>query len=1515
MNVRLNRLLHSLLTSVILLLTLSGGFEMTATTTQADVPSNPGTEAAASLGRGPGTFGSGALGVITATHASAVAWRPPAAPATPLDDPTVLVSEPANEWTIGGGLLYWAYRCPGGEIQHDGYLRRMPTHGGKTRTLATLVPFNCANFIRPVADDSGLYYYNQDAGQIEHRSASAPDDPPDVVHAPGEAPGELALDDTHLYWISSTGIYRANKDGSQVTTIATAVNPTSLAVYNFSNSIYWLDDSGLWRVRMDCTPLPCTDREKLVTTQGRHLVVAWSGSPLAIDVHWVESGIPQRIRRYRCVVFPATCATSTLYTAPSDHIWALGQPALGPCPDLTQTCLFWHESYFDMGVGGDSRLRRMPSDGGVAEDIAVNLTDGIGTPPVFTDDLGVYFKGDIGIARLPFNASAIERDLAFDAWEVTQAVQSLVNDVPLVANKPTYVRVFGRQDKGPYAKAVKVILHGERGGSPLPDSPLLPLNGVHSLSITTTHNRAETDAGWLFQLPDSWTDPGTTVLGAVVDPHGSYADPDPLDNFQFGAFAFTHKAPICPVFIPIRTHAPAASIDFPNFWPMINLAKQLLPASSIWVYKQDSDIAEDQICVEWKGICPLCVPVPYLCYGPFEMDEGASLLNGPADKDKIFAKLVLRDLLSDDPDECDAAGARTLYVGMVHPNTSGGPNGSARRNYDQLFIKLPPPDETPFDWRTTDRAATLSHEFGHSYDLAHVDCGGPDDPGPYPYKDPCKLDDGGFSAITTHFGFDINALAPIAPNEVADLMSYGHVLKPPIPRWTSDYTWKLVFDRLSGLAVAGAQPALDAASASPTGATNGLLPDLAPVSSIVLARGIVDPSLKQGYLEYAWTYPAATMSHGMLRKWQKLAAPMWSEDLLSSQAAVDYHLRLLGPDGTVLDERSITLVAAEDGDSEASSFALTFPAPAGEVARLELMADDMVLASLDPGLNEPSVNIMQPAGGEIYSDEMRIVWQASDADDDDDLLYSVQYSPDQGGTWLSLTTDFPGPLGSDTVTLTLQSLAGLSGSSTGGLVRVAASDGFHTGLATSQPFTVTDQPPEPYIVSPAPGEWVPAGRPVHLNGGARDAETGAVNEQALTWTVGGDDSGSGEEQWIAGLAPGSYDVDLTARDAAGQEATAQATLNVSRLAIPPAGAPALDGLCDDPAYAGAVAAGLRPYGDGSQATVHLLRSADYLWVCFTGLNQSATSFYSVTGLHVDADNSRDSLATAEDFGFFVSEDGTAFTASGAGAGGFTEAGPGGLLARVSANDTTWNAELRIEAGVLGGWGHLVGLDVVHTLQPIRGGTFHWPYAASDSQPQTWSETALGDLPEISDLEPPATLAASGAFTLTVNGTGFENGATVLWDEIGRPTTFISRTQLLAEIGANDIIAAGVAEVTVQSPTTDTFTSTPRMFVINNPVPTIQQLSPNATNSSTAFTLTVMGTGFVAGTTVLWDGEARPTMFVSGSELKAEIDKTNTVNGGAVGVTVLNPSPGGGGSNTVTFNIADLYSVFLPLLHK
>ncbi len=174
-------------------------------------------------------------------------------------------------------------------------------------------------------------------------------------------------------------------------------------------------------------------------------------------------------------------------------------------------------------------------------------------------------------------------------------------------------------------------------------------------------------------------------------------------------------------------------------------------------------------------------------------------------------------------------------------------------------------------------------------------------------------------------------------------------------------------------------------------------------------------------------------------------------------------------------------------------------------------------------------------------------------------------------------------------------------------------------------------------------------------------------------------------------------------------------------------------------------------------------------------------------------------------------------------------------------------------------------------------------------------------PALASLAPASATAGGAAFTLTVNGANFNNGATVRWNGAGRPTTYVSATRLTAAITAADIAAATTATVTAANP--DGQVSGGLSFgVLPPPPPAISAVSPgSAMAEGAAFTLTVDGANFRNGATVRWNGAARPTTYVNATRLTANITAADIAATGAATVTVANTDGqvSGGLSFTIT----------------
>ncbi len=84
------------------------------------------------------------------------------------------------------------------------------------------------------------------------------------------------------------------------------------------------------------------------------------------------------------------------------------------------------------------------------------------------------------------------------------------------------------------------------------------------------------------------------------------------------------------------------------------------------------------------------------------------------------------------------------------------------------------------------------------------------------------------------------------------------------------------------------------------------------------------------------------------------------------------------------------------------------------------------------------------------------------------------------------------------------------------------------------------------------------------------------------------------------------------------------------------------------------------------------------------------------------------------------------------------------------------------------------------------------------------------------LVPTTVVPGSGAFTLTVNGTGFVSGSFVNWNGSPRATTFVNSAQLTATILASDVAQAGTGTLTVTSPGPGGGVSNSQFLDVTNP---------------------------------------------------------------------------------------------------
>ena len=182
-------------------------------------------------------------------------------------------------------------------------------------------------------------------------------------------------------------------------------------------------------------------------------------------------------------------------------------------------------------------------------------------------------------------------------------------------------------------------------------------------------------------------------------------------------------------------------------------------------------------------------------------------------------------------------------------------------------------------------------------------------------------------------------------------------------------------------------------------------------------------------------------------------------------------------------------------------------------------------------------------------------------------------------------------------------------------------------------------------------------------------------------------------------------------------------------------------------------------------------------------------------------------------------------------------------------------------------------------------------------------------PALVSLSPSTATAGGPEFTLTVDGANFLPSSIVRWNGADRPTSFVGPSRLTAAIPASDIASAAAEAVTVFNPAPGGGTSEPATFTISkpapppNPVPVLASLSPaSALAGGPDFTLTISGSGFAAVSVARWNGEDRPTDFVSSSKLAVLVSAADIASAGSAKISVFSPAPGGGTSGLSTFTI-------------
>jgi hypothetical protein len=952
-------------------------------------------------------------------------------------------------------------------------LRRINFNGSGSLTLLERCNFNPGGM---VADNDYVYFRDSDNDlkRIPVDGGALVTLAADVNTCCG-----LAQDETHLYWArresgsNNNGLFRILKTGGAVEQVASIPNGDntyfirSLAVD--ATHIFWVEG----RQGISAIDQPGVGAVGKVPKAGgavQMLADVGDGieNPVSIavddtDVYWSEWDTA-RARR----VSKNGGAVTNYNNQPVN--------LLGGGLAVNDSDVYW----VDSNVAYAGRIRRAAKGGGSITDIAVGIL-GPGRP-LFTDS-HVYWPQSGGVYRLPLGSGAVAVDFSIDAVEVTQTVQDLNNDVPLVAEKYAFVRVYPRVDINT-GQNPKVQLRGFKGGVELDWSPLPPFNtgvpvfqnGADRFQLNRTFN---------FKLPPHWRE-GTVTLQAEINYDDAIDELNKMNNTVTVVANFNHKKPLCVEMVRVKTSPQTASTGDPGFHDIIDWLETAYPVPTVLIDAGGT--------IKEAG-------------GSYEL---------PDDTNKVLARVGWYRLWHNH-NQWQQCGAAHFY-GMVHPSeqSAGGigyrPGWSAWGVMATDSNSQAVADAAP--WYAPHGGATLAHEIAHNRDRKHVDCGDPEGTdNSYPYN-PCNM---GSGFPGSHMGYDYFDEAVIGGWDAGDLMSYAHGIGKP--RWPSDYTYKALYNKIpdSALAAASANEHLAQADYA-TADGPQLAQDLLAAGEVLLVSALVTPTTNSAVYDQFYVVPAGTIPASTL-------IDTAATTLVSDQG--QYILRLLDAADMVLEELRFDLPDSDGPpglDLSARSFVLTMPFAEG-TARVVLLQDGVEVVSREASLNAPKVNVLEPNGGESYAGPFTIRWEAEDADNDP-LNFVVQYSADNGATWRVVETNtFSTTLDLDDVSY----LPGTKGMTA--LVRVFANDGLHTTSDSSdRPFSLRPQPPTAHISNPSDGEIVAWGETLDLVGDAFDIEDGRVAAEGLNWLVDGVAAGTGREVEVKGLSLGKHTVKLTAID-------------------------------------------------------------------------------------------------------------------------------------------------------------------------------------------------------------------------------------------------------------------------------------------------------------------------------------------------------------------------------------------------
>jgi hypothetical protein len=205
--------------------------------------------------------------------------------------------------------------------------------------------------------------------------------------------------------------------------------------------------------------------------------------------------------------------------------------------------------------------------------------------------------------------------------------------------------------------------------------------------------------------------------------------------------------------------------------------------------------------------------------------------------------------------------------------------------------------------------------------------------------------------------------------------------------------------------------------------------------------------------------------------------------------------------------------------------------------------------------------------------------------------------------------------------------------------------------------------------------------------------------------------------------------------------------------------------------------------------------------------------------------------------------------------------------------------------------------------PTASGPYSVVVMLTDSVGGSASKTfpvSINALPTVATATPTPRGQGAQGQVITINGSGFQNGATVAFSSAGvtlaSGVTFVNAGQLRVTVNISGSATVGAGNVTVTNPDTGVGVGTGVFTVTAGPK--ITSINPTSHSRNQTFNITVTGTGFVSGATFAFSGPGgapsiNTTTFTNSTTMTINVSAGNTRT--TWNLTVTNPD---GGTSTL-----------------